>query len=73
MSQTKSWFQNRVCILATMHKKEQAIAPLLEKELEVKVVVPEAFNTDIFGTFTRDIKRLGTQLEAARLKAKKAL
>ncbi|ACK65083.1 conserved hypothetical protein [Rippkaea orientalis PCC 8801] len=73
MVEIKSWFENRVCLVATMHKKEQVISPPIEQELGVKVVVPQAFNTDNFGTFTREIKRLGTQLEAARLKAQKAL
>lgn len=68
-----SFFTERVGILATMHQKEKAIAPLLEQELGIKVVVPPNLNTDIFGTFTREIKRQGTQLEAARLKAQKAL
>lgn len=73
MNQAKFGFENRVCVIATMHKKEQVIAPPLEKVLQMQVVVPEGFNTDRFGTFTRDIKRLGTQLEAARLKAQKVL
>jgi hypothetical protein len=66
-------FNNRVGILATMHRKERVIAPLLEQELGIKVIVPQNFNTDIFGTFTRDVKRSGTQIAAARLKAEKAL
>ncbi|MCV3212893.1 hypothetical protein OGM63_05010 [Plectonema radiosum NIES-515] len=65
-------FSNRVAILATMHQKEIVIAPLLE-QLGIKVIVPPDLNTDIFGTFTREIKRVGTQIEAARLKAEKAL
>ncbi len=65
-------FSNRVGILATMHQKEIVIAPLLE-QLGIKVIVPSDFNTDIFGTFTREIERAGTQIEAARLKAEKAL
>jgi hypothetical protein len=35
--------------------------------------VPENFDTDKFGTFTRDIKRKGTQKEVAIKKAKEAL
>ena len=66
-------FINRVAILATMHQKDQVIAPILENELGLKVVVPPDFNTDIFGTFTREIKRPGNQIEAAKLKAEKAL
>jgi hypothetical protein len=68
-----SLFGDRVGVLATMHQKERVIAPLLEQELGIKVVVPENFNTDTFGTFTREIKRPGDQLQAARLKAQKAL
>jgi hypothetical protein len=64
---------NRVAVLATMHQKERVMAPILERELGVKVIVPADFDTDKFGTFTREVKRLGTQIEAVRLKAKKAL
>lgn len=69
----QSLFTNRNVILATMHKKEQVIAPILEQELGVRVTIPADINTDIFGTFSREVKRLGTQIEAARLKAEKAL
>ncbi|NEU73314.1 hypothetical protein PI95_012240 [Hassallia byssoidea VB512170] len=65
-------FSNRVAILATMHQKEIVIAPLIE-QLGIKVIVPTNLNTDVFGTFTREIERSGTQIEAARLKAEKAL
>ncbi|ACB53189.1 unknown [Crocosphaera subtropica ATCC 51142] len=73
MNKAKSWFKNRVCILATMHKKEKVMASLLEDKIQMKVIVPDNFNTDQFGTFTREIKRLGNQTEAARFKAQKAL
>jgi hypothetical protein len=51
-----------------MHKKEEAIAPILNQGLGLEVIVPENFNTDRFGTFTRDIKRRGTQVETAKAK-----
>lgn len=66
-------FNQRVAVLATMHQKEKAIAPLLQQDLGIKVIVPENFNTDIFGTFTRDIKRVNTQIATAKLKAQKAM
>ncbi len=72
MSEISS-FRNRVAVLATMHGKEQAIAPILEPELGLKIQVPPDFDTDRFGTFTRDIDRSGTQLEAARKKALSAI
>lgn len=56
-----------------MHHKEKVIAPILEHELGIQVIVPPNFNTDCFGTFTRETKRLGNQIEAARLKAEKVL
>ncbi len=62
-------FEGRKLALATMHQKEKVITPILENELKVKIVVPDNFNSDLFGTFTRDIKRIGTQQEAARKKA----
>ena len=66
-------FTNRIAVLATMHQKEKAIAPILEAELGIHVTVPKKFNTDSFGTFTRKINRINTQIATARLKAEKAL
>ena len=66
-------FKGRKIVIATMHGKEKVIAPLLEKELGVEIIVPKNFNSDQFGTFTRDIKRVGSQLEAARAKVYKAM
>lgn len=66
-------FADRVGVVATMHQKERVIAPLLQQELGIKVVVPENFDTDAFGTFTREIERPGDQIQSARLKAEKAL
>ncbi len=68
-----NWHRNRTAVLATMHCKEQVIAPLFATELSIAITVPPQFDTDRFGTFTREVKRPGTQLEAARLKAKAAL
>jgi hypothetical protein len=65
-------FHDRMGVLATMHQKERAIAPILAEHLGVQVIVPQGFNTDEFGTFTRDVKRSGDQLHAAKLKAEKA-
>lgn len=61
-------FCGRIAHLASMHKKEAAIAPLLQEAFQVQVVVPEGFNTDVFGTFTRERKRPGSQYETARMK-----
>lgn len=56
-----------------MHHKERVIAPVLEQELGLRPVVPPSFNTDQFGTFTRDVARPANQLDTAKLKANAAL
>ncbi len=66
-------WKNRSCVLATMHSKERVISPILAEKLGIQPIVPTGFNTDRFGTFTRDIKRVGNQLEAARKKAQAAM
>ena len=68
-----SEWKGRHCVLATMHNKEIVISPPLEQELGFKVTVPHNFNTDRFGTFTRDVNRVGDQLQAARKKASAAM
>ncbi|MDX2096507.1 MAG: DUF6671 family protein [Leptolyngbyaceae cyanobacterium bins.59] len=68
-----SLFIDRTAVIATMHRKEEAIAPLLTQHLGVCPIVPPFFNTDQFGTFTRDVKRAGDQMEAARAKAEAVL
>ena len=55
-------------VIATMHGKERVIAPLLAEALGLDCLVPSAFDTDRFGTFTREIARTGSQLDAARAK-----
>ena len=66
-------FRDRLMVIATMHRKELAIAPILETTLGVRVTVPQDFNSDLFGTFTRDIERPANQIDTARLKAENAL
>jgi len=68
-----NYFKNRKLVIATMHQKETIIKPILEKELWVSCFVLKDFNTDKFGTFTREIKRLWNMLETARLKINQAL
>jgi hypothetical protein len=58
----------RTAVLATMHHKERVIAPLLGRFLGLQVQVPPGFDSDPFGTFSRDVARTGSALEAARAK-----
>jgi hypothetical protein len=66
-------FRDRVAVIATMHRKEFAIAPILETSLGVRVTVPQDFDSDLFGTFTRDVDRPANQVETAKIKAERAL
>jgi hypothetical protein len=56
--------------LLTRHGKERVIAPTLEASLGCRIEVIDSFDTDQLGTFTREIPRAGTQIEAARRKAR---
>ncbi|NUM50881.1 MAG: hypothetical protein HUU48_07160 [Flavobacteriales bacterium] len=65
-------FANRTAVLITKHKKDEVIFPVLAQTgMNLKLL--DTIDTDTFGTFTRDIDRKGTQLEAARYKALKAI
>jgi len=66
-------WQGAACVLATMHGKERVITSVVNEALGLEVVVPQSFDTDTFGTFTRDVKRHGDQLQAARAKANAAM
>lgn len=66
-------FKNRKLVIATMHGKEQIIAPILEKELGVTCLVASGINTDSLGTFTGEIERKLDPISAAREKCLLAL
>lgn len=65
-----SIYSGRRVALLTRHGKEKIIAPALVQSLGCLVTHVDSFDTDQLGTFTRDIPRDGTQLEAARRKAR---
>lgn len=63
-----SLFENRKLIVATKHKKEKVIAPLLEKNLGVKCFVDHSFDTDVLGTFSGEIEREDDPISTVRKK-----
>ncbi|MFZ5641697.1 MAG: DUF6671 family protein [Bacillota bacterium] len=73
MAGGSSFFEGRRAVLLTKHRKEQVIKPTLEKATGCQIIVEAGFDTDQFGTFTREISRPGSQLDAARLKAGKGM
>ena len=68
-----SYFKDRSAVIANKHSKERVMAPILEEALGLKIIVPKEIDTDQFGTFTLDIPRKGSQLDAARNKAQEGI
>lgn len=63
-------YQGRAVALLTQHGKELLLAPVLDRHLGCAVTRVSGYDTDQLGTFTRDLPRAGTQIEAARRKAR---
>lgn len=63
-------YSGRSVAMLTQHGKVNLLAPVLEPELGCRIKHVTGFDTDQLGTFTREIPRAGTQLEAARRKAR---
>lgn len=59
--------------LLTQHGKEALLAPVLADALGWQVEHVTGFDTDSLGTFTREVDRPGSQLDAARAKARKGM
>jgi len=67
-----AFFEGREIRIATMHGKEKVIGPALEDAFKMKYSVA-AFDTDLLGTFSGEVERLLSPLEAAREKCRLAL
>lgn len=67
---TPADYRDWTAALLTQHGKEQVIGPVLEAALGCRVQRVSGYDTDQLGTFTREIPRAGTQIEAARRKAR---
>lgn len=66
-------YLDRAVALLTQHGKEAVIAPALRATTGCRVERVGGFDTDRLGTFTRDVPREGSQLDAARRKAQLAI
>ena len=66
-------FENRTIVIATMHKKESAIAPLLEDNFKLKCLIPSEFNSDLLGTFSGEMERKEDPISTLRQKCLLAL
>ena len=68
-----SAYRDETFVFATMHAKERAVARPFSRWLGAAVTVAPGIDTDAFGTFTGEIVRQGTMLDAARAKALAAI
>lgn len=59
--------------ILTQHGKEELLAPVFLERLGAHVERVTGFDTDRLGTFTGEVSRAGSQLEAARRKAELAM
>lgn len=64
-------YQGQAILLASQHRKEQAIAPPFQHHLACTLHVPP-FDTDVYGTFTGEIARVGSQYDTLLRKAREA-
>ena len=61
-------FDKRRLFIASKHHKEQVIAPLLERALGVECFIDPNFDTDVFGSFSGEVKRELDPLETLKQK-----
>jgi hypothetical protein len=69
----RSAYAGQRLVLLTRHGKHAQIAPVLDAALGCHTGLVDSFDTDQLGTFTREIPRAGSQIEAARHKARLAI
>jgi hypothetical protein len=67
------FFEGRTLVIASMHRKEEVLKPLLEQGLGITVQIAEGLNTDLLGTFSGEVARLEDPLSTARKKCELAM
>ncbi len=70
MSDAHRLYAGRRAVLATMHRKEQAIAPAMLSSLGLIIAPTAGLDTDQLGNFSGEIPRCGTMVEVAVRKAR---
>src|SRR5208283_4118015 len=66
-------YRDQCAAIATMHSKERVIAPIMAQWFGLRVERADNIDTDALGTFTGEVERKGSMLDAARAKAKLAI
>ena len=64
------WLSDDRAGLVTMHGKEAVIGPVLGEGAGISLFRVAGVDTDAFGTFTREVERPGSALDAARAKVR---
>ena len=68
MTATSSIFYQRKILVASKHKKEIVFRPLFENIFKSTLLVAEAFDTDMLGTFSGEIERVYDPITTLRKK-----
>ncbi len=63
-------YAGKAIALATMHRKERAIEPVVRKSLGGTLTVARGIDTDALGTFTGEVERPGNMTDVAIAKAR---
>ena len=66
-------FQGRKLLIATKHKKEKVISPIIESELGVISEINTLFDTDSLGTFSGEIDRKDDVITTLKKKCLQAM
>lgn len=66
-------FKGRKLVIATKHRKEKVIAPVIEKALGISSFTAHNLDTDLLGTFTGEIERKYDPVTTARKKCYMAM
>lgn len=67
------FFKGRKAVIATKHKKEEVIAPILESELGLICVTLQNLDTDKLGTFSGEVERKSDPITTLRKKCQMAI
>lgn len=69
-SSATSVYRGATFALLTRHGKERVIGPAFDSAFAARAQLVPGFDTDSLGTFTHEVPRAGTQLDAVRAKAR---
>ncbi|MCC5923657.1 MAG: hypothetical protein JJT77_07710 [Crocinitomicaceae bacterium] len=65
-------FQGRKIYIVSKHQKERLIAPIISSAIDVTCIAADTIDTDLLGTFSGEINRDLTPIDAARKKCEMA-